>query len=113
MNDRPEKEIKPIKPGEVSDKKSETVDERLIQAANNLIVKNWNGYSATFRLKELVEEFLRICHKKSTDANRAKVYKEHCLDIENTFRKAGWKVDYDQPGYNESYDAFFEFTKKK
>lgn len=31
------------------------------------------------------------------------------LDFEPVFRKAGWKVEYDKPGYNESYEATFAF----
>ena len=36
------------------------------------------------------------------------------MDIEPVFEQAGWKVDFDRPGYNEGpYDAYFQFTKKK
>ena len=29
------------------------------------------------------------------------------------FEEAGWNVQYDKPGYNENYDAYFKFTEKK
>lgn len=106
----PAKEIKPISPKDIDDAKSSTVHPKMIEAANNLIVKNWHGYSASFKLKELVAEFARIYEGETTES---RVYKEQNLDIEDVFRKAGWKVHYDSPGYCEDYDAYFEFTKKK
>ncbi len=36
----------------------------------------------------------------------------HWLDLEDVFRDAGWSVKYDQPAYNESYEATFTFKKK-
>jgi hypothetical protein len=106
----PAKEIKPILPKEIDDAKSATVHPKMIEAANNLIIKEWNGYSAHFKLKELVAEFVKICGEETTET---RVYKEQNLNIEDIFRKAGWKVNYDSPGYNENYDAYFEFSKKK
>lgn len=35
--------------------------------------------------------------------------KEKWLDIEDHYRKAGWKVTYDKPAYCENYDAYFKF----
>ena len=31
------------------------------------------------------------------------------LNFEPVFRKAGWKVEYDSPAYNESYEPTFTF----
>ncbi|MDG1949717.1 MAG: hypothetical protein P8J32_02740 [bacterium] len=44
---------------------------------------------------------------------RRKVFDEKRLDIEPAFEKDGWKVVYDKPGYNESGNAYFVFSKKK
>ena len=35
------------------------------------------------------------------------------LDVEGIYRKAGWDVEYDSPGYCEDYPATFKFRKKK
>lgn len=32
--------------------------------------------------------------------------------LDAVYEKAGWKVSYDKPGYNESYDPYFKFTAK-
>ena len=34
-------------------------------------------------------------------------------DFEPIYEKAGWKVSYDGPGYNESYDGYYIFKKDK
>ena len=33
------------------------------------------------------------------------------LDIEDLYTK--WNVEYDKPGYNESYQAYFIFSRKE
>lgn len=40
------------------------------------------------------------------------VYNRGWLDVESVYRNAGWTVNYDKPGYNESYEAFFVFKKR-
>ena len=43
---------------------------------------------------------------------RQDIFDNHWLDVEDLYRKNGWKVDYDKPGYNESYNAYFVFSAK-
>jgi hypothetical protein len=40
------------------------------------------------------------------------MFNKHWFDIEDIYRKAGWAVEFDKPGYNESYESFFVFKKK-
>lgn len=35
------------------------------------------------------------------------------LNVEDTYRKLGWTVEYDRPGFNETYDAFWTFSPKR
>lgn len=44
--------------------------------------------------------------------DRQEIFDNCWLDVEDIFEEVGWKVVYDKPGYNESYPANFEFTKK-
>jgi hypothetical protein len=102
------KTVAPITPDEVAKKKSESIPAEVIEAFNELIAQNFNGHSACVLQKEaaaLAADKLGV----STDV----LYKNHWLDVEDTFRAAGWDVDYDKPGYNESYEANFKFTKEK
>jgi hypothetical protein len=41
-----------------------------------------------------------------------RVFDRHLLDVEEVFEDVGWDVDYDKPGYNESYQPTFTFTEK-
>lgn len=33
------------------------------------------------------------------------------FDVESSYRRVGWRVEYDKPGYNESYEGFWKFSK--
>lgn len=97
----------PIKPKEVQSKKDAALPEKVFEVFNKLITKNWDGHQATVHEDEacmLIGKALKI-----TDAQ---VYHRHLLDVESAYRKAGWKVKYDKPGFNEDYEAFYVFTKK-
>ncbi len=96
-----------ITPKEVKEKRLESIPDQVIEAFNELIVKNWTGYSSIVSQKDAIA---LICSKM--DVSRDVVYNQHWLDVEPLFEKAGWKVKYDKPAYNESYEATFEFTKR-
>ena len=104
--------IKPLTPKEAKKTKLEVIPDFVIQAFNELIVKNLNSYgSSSFKQKDLVD----IIMKSSSQDNgftRDDVYSNHWLDVENLYRDLGWNVQYDKPGYNENYEAFFEFSEK-
>jgi hypothetical protein len=42
---------------------------------------------------------------------RADIFKTGYCDLEPLYRAAGWRVVHDKPAYNETYDAYFKFTK--
>lgn len=95
--------IKPITPTEVASAK---IPDEVIKAFNDLIVAEWDGYSAVIHQDEictLVAERLKV--------KRQTVFANKWLDVEDIFRQAGWKVEYDKPGYNETYEATFTFSK--
>jgi hypothetical protein len=103
----------PIKPSEVQGKKNETIPEPVFEAFNEMIVQEWDGRSANFTLKEVAD--LAFKKLKGTeeyqDMVRQTMYDKGWMDVEDAFRQAGWKVEFDKPGYNESYDANFTFRK--
>ncbi len=100
---------KPIKPDEVSDEKNKNIPEFIIRAFNELIVENWTGSSSTFLQKEAMARALSIDSTYSSQ----EIFKKKWFDVENLYRKQGWKVEYDKPGYNESYEANFTFRRKQ
>lgn len=98
---------KAIKPGEVVEAKKAALPPEVLDAFNELIAKYWTGHSATVKQPEVA----RLIASKLGLENTSPVYDNHWLDVEDVYRKEGWKVKYDKPGYNESYDAYFEFSK--
>lgn len=98
---------RPIKPSEVPDAKVSRIPDGVFEAFNELIVENWSNDRARVNQKDAVE---RIADK--VQCLRQDVFDKGWLDVEDIYRKAGWLVEYDKPGYNESYEAFFIFKKK-
>lgn len=105
--------VKPTTPSEVLQSKQESIPDEVFQAVNEMITKKWDGYSATFRQEDLMAHYFSIVGGGELDSDRQKVYDNHWFDFEEIYRKAGWSVEYDRPGYNESYPATFTFKKKR
>lgn len=99
----------PITPDQAKKEKSDLVPEYVIEAVNNLIIKNLSPSSFIIRQNDLISEILKI----KPNITKKYLYENNFLDIEPIFGKYGWDVKYDKPGYSESYEAFFKFTIKK
>jgi hypothetical protein len=97
---------KPIKPSEVANRKASTVPDAVFDAFNELIVEEWDGSSATVKQDDVVA---LIVSKLACE--RQQVFDRGWLNVEDAFREAGWKVDYDKPGCGERYAAHFTFRK--
>ena len=101
--------VQPIAPQDVVDKKLENIPNAVIESFNELIAKKFNGSQSTIKQDEIVKHIL----SKDGSINRQDIFDNHWLDVEEMYRKIGWDVEFDKPGYNESYEAFFVFKKKK
>ncbi len=101
--------MKPIKPSEVKEKKQSSIPDSIIESVNEMIVEKWDGSQACFYQDDLIKKIL----KKDITLNKNKIFDNGFLDFESLFRKEGWSVIYDKPGYNEDYEASFLFTKKR
>lgn len=99
---------KPIIPIEAVGKKKEQLPDGVLDAFNEMIAANLINGRAIIK----VEDVLTLIRRKLGVA-REYVYEKHYLDVEDIYREAGWKVEYDQPAYCESYPATFTFTAKK
>lgn len=98
--------VKPITPKEVQDIRS-TLPDAVFVVFNEAITRKWSGSSATVLQKDVDH---RIASMMNITIGEA--IERGYLDIETAYRAAGWIVDYDKPGWNESYDAFYVFTMK-
>lgn len=102
--------MKPISPNEVVEQKAAMLPDFVVVAANEMIAQTWKGSSAHFTQESLIE---RILSSAPEGVTRGELFGKHYLDIEDIYREVGWIVEYDKPGYNESYEANFTFRKKK
>lgn len=98
--------IKPISPNEVQ----LVIPDFIIATVNKLIKEKWDGEEAIIQQ----DEILALVASNDPDDNkpsRQTVFDRGWLNFEPMYREIGWHVEYDKPGYNESYKAFFRFTK--
>ncbi len=100
------KPIKPITPAEVAGKKRGSLPPEVLTAFNELIAAAWDG-----RLAVVKQDAAATLIASRLDITREEVFRRHYLDVEDVYREAGWKVDYDKPSYNENYPATFKFSK--
>lgn len=96
----------PIKPKHVQEAKNKSIPEKVFEVFNVLIVENWSGNSCTIMQGEAADKVAA-----ALSITRSAVFDKGYLDIEDAYRKAGWKVEYDKPGYNETYEASWSFRK--
>lgn len=82
---------------------------------NHLLTEKWNnGKPIIISQEEVVNRI--ICKHNwlfdDIELSRQEIFEHHWLDVEPEYRNAGWDVEFDKPGYNESYKAFYTFTPK-
>ena len=105
--------MKPITPQKVEQIRIHEMPEAIIQAVNELIVRSWNGSSATVKVEEIVDQYYRVSGEERNAATRKQLFDKHYLDIEPAYREAGWKVKFESPDYTESFPSYFVFSMKK
>jgi len=108
------KEIKPITPQEVEEARKNDIPSFVIEAVNKLLKKKWDGKKAIITQDEIISEMkpINVLGLENGVNFRRQVFANHWLDFEDLYRESGWKVEYDKPGYCETYNAYFKFTKK-
>lgn len=104
----------PITPDEAHAKylSADRFPPEVFDAFNELIEKNWTaGGVATFTQEAVVTLILGKLLIRA-NATREKIYVNKWLDVEDAYRQKGWDVNYDKPGYNESYAPTFTFKRR-
>jgi len=96
----------PISPNDVVKIKDISIPGDVYAVINTLIFEKFSGISAEVPQDDIVTRLEAIGYPR--DAIFAKGY----LNIEDVYRAKGWIVKYDKPGYNESYSAYFKFSRK-
>jgi hypothetical protein len=98
----------PMKPSEVRAAKKAALPEEVFRVVNRLIEEHWNGNEARFGQNRLVSALML-----AMSIDRHEVFSRHLLDFEEAYRAQGWEVEYDKPGYNETYEPTFSFSRGK
>lgn len=98
---------KPIRPSEVASRKREKIPAEVIEVFNQQITEKFDGNQARI----VQDDVVALLEQKGL--NRQEVFDRNWLDVEDIFHKAGWEVEYDKPGFNESYKAFFIFRRPR
>ena len=97
-----------ISPKDITAHKQNSIPEFVFDAFNKLIAADFSGSVATVKQNAVIEQILA----SQIDIDRQTIFSNRWLDIEDVYEQAGWKVVYDKPGYNETYEAYWMFKKK-
>lgn len=100
--------VKPFTPEDAEANKKKIPD-AVLNAVNALLAERYSGGgTVVIKQEEVIERAL-----PHLDCSRHEMFDRHYLDFEGVYKRAGWRVKYDKPGYNESYGAFWEFSKAR
>lgn len=94
----------PISPDGIAGDSSRIPD-KVFEIFNQLLRMKWNGTSAVITLKEFRDALL------AAGFTLERIKAERLLDIEEAYRAQKWKVFYDQPGFNETHQPRYIFSK--
>lgn len=97
--------VEPFSPADAKAAHQASIPDEIINAVNRLLTIA--GASGSRRILITQREVLAAV-EGTYSADR--IFANNWLDFEPLYRNKGWKVKYDKPGYNESYDAFWTFT---
>jgi hypothetical protein len=101
------KMVKPISPNEIGAAKLKYIPDTVFEVVNELLAQKCTNGRATIYQKDIVAALLT-----KMDTTKAVIFDKGYLNFEEAYREQGWKVEYDKPAYNESYDAHFIFKVK-
>ena len=97
--------VTPIKPSEIGQGKADVFPDAVFEAFNQLIAEQFSQGCATIKQDDVVA----LMEQKGL--GQAEIQRKGWLNVEDAYRAAGWAVEYDKPGYNESGPATFTFRR--
>ena len=81
-------------PDEVEKAKPLSIPETVFAGLNAMIVDNWNGTEAHFTQDAVANRILTLSAMADTrPITKGKLFDNHWMDIEPTYRQAGWIVE--------------------
>jgi len=101
--------MKPITPEEALREKETSLPNFVIEAFNKAIVEKYSQGTSTV----LQDRVIEIMRSLSPGLLKTEIFEKNYLDVETVYRKNGWDVEYDKPGFDENYEPRFIFKAKK
>lgn len=87
--------------------------DEVIQVVNGLLAERGRASSyITFNQDEVLERLESLFMEIGVAFSRREAFDRHWLDFEDAYRAQGWDVEFDKPGYCESYKAHWIFKPK-
>ena len=103
------------RPDEALAHKDNLIPSFVIEAVNTLLAQRFNGSNyCTIKQDEVIDLAMKIGSDAGTmppGSGRFSFFDNRWLDFEPLYEKSGWKIEYDKPGFNESYSAFWRFWR--
>lgn len=101
---------RPLSPSEIKKTHKESIPNYVWDAFNELLSERTGASNYCYIKQD--EAINRIMSKAPEGVTRQMLFDKGWLDIEDGYRQQGWKVEYDKPGYCETYDANWKFSSK-
>ena len=98
--------VSPIRPNEVDKEQIRIFPDAVFESFNELIAQAFSGACATVRQKDVVVLMM------NKGLARKDIFDKGWLNIQEVYREAGWKVVYDSPAIDESFEPYFRFERK-
>lgn len=99
----------PIRPEDVAREKNAQLPDGVIDAFNELIARHYVNGRSSFRQRDVTD----LLEERGVVSSREEIFERGLLHVEAVYQGAGWNVEYDKPGWNESYPAVFTFTWRR
>jgi hypothetical protein len=111
-------EVKPLSPTEIAANRINSIPPEVIETVNELLTEKFVPRCTSVVLLQdeiIARATTKLLEGKTArlgaiDELREKFFKHGWLNFESLFEDVGWRVTYDKPAYNETYDANFKFT---
>lgn len=102
--------VDPISPQEAKDAANVAIPNFVYGVFNGLITKSLRNGRATVYQDDVIESLMQYLPEGK---DRGHIFEHGWLEVESSYRKAGWNVSYDKPiaWGGESFRAHFIFTK--
>lgn len=94
----------PIRPEDVAGHKIKVLPSEVFEVFNDLIARSFSNGQATVMQKDVVDALVEKGFSKE------QIFAQKLLDVVEAYRAKGWEVEYDKPGFNETYGAAFIFS---